>query len=128
MKTATTVATADSETLSLIGSDKVEGTAVYDMAGDRVGKIERVMIDKFSGYAAYAVMTFGGFLGIGEDHYPLPWSMLKYDESLDGYRVDLDKDQLKDAPKFSGESDFDWADRRRGRSIFNYYGVPPYWV
>jgi sporulation protein YlmC with PRC-barrel domain len=65
-----------SETTSLIGSDKVEGTAVYRSNGDKVGAIERVMIDKRSGKVAYAVMSFGGFLGIGEDYYPLPWSLL----------------------------------------------------
>jgi sporulation protein YlmC with PRC-barrel domain len=64
---------------NLIGSDKVEGTPVYRSNGGRVGQIERVMIDKFSGKVAYAVMSFGGFLGIGEDYYPLPWSVLTYD-------------------------------------------------
>ena len=60
------------EASNLIGSDKVEGTPVYGTNGDRVGHIERVMIDKFSGKVAYVVMSFGGFLGIGEDYYPLP--------------------------------------------------------
>ena len=58
------------ETASLIGSDKVEGTPVYRSNGEPVGQIERVMIDKLSGKVAYAVMSFGGFLGIGEDYYP----------------------------------------------------------
>ena len=60
------------ETSNLIGSDKVEGTPVYRSNGERVGQIDRVMIDKLSGKVAYAVMSFGGFLGIGEDYYPLP--------------------------------------------------------
>ena len=66
------------ETSNLIGSDKVEGTPVYRLNGDNIGQIERVMIDKISGKVAYAVMSFGGFLGIGEDYYPLPWSVLTY--------------------------------------------------
>ena len=70
------------ETLNLIGSDKVERTPVYRTNGDRVGQIERVMIDKFSGKVAYAVMSFGGFLGTGEDYYPLPWSVLTYNPTL----------------------------------------------
>jgi hypothetical protein len=67
------------ETGSLIGSDKVEGTAVYGANDTKIGSIERVMIDKMSGKVSYAVLSFGGFLGIGDDHYPLPWQSLKYD-------------------------------------------------
>ena len=70
------------ETSNLIASDKVEGTPVYRLNGDNIGQIERVMIDKISGKVAYAVMSFGGFLGIGEDYYPLPWSVLTYNLSL----------------------------------------------
>ena len=64
------------ETYDLIGSDKVEGTAVYRSNGDKIGHIARVMIGKRSGKVGYAVMSFGGFMGIGEDYYPLPWSLL----------------------------------------------------
>ena len=74
------------ETASLIGSDKVEGTPVYRSNGDRVGQIERVMIDKLNGKVAYAVMSFGGFLGIGEDYYPLPWSLLDLQPATRGLR------------------------------------------
>src|SRR5437868_3935617 len=69
------------ETASLIGSDKVDGTAVYGSDQKRIGSIQRIMIDKISGKVAYAVMSFGGFLGIGEDYYPVPWPTLKYDTS-----------------------------------------------
>jgi len=85
---------------ALVASDRVEGTAVYGPDNHRIGRIERLMIDKASGKVAYAVLTFGGFLGIGEDHYPLPWAKLDYDTKLDGYRVDLTEDQLRAAPKF----------------------------
>src|SRR5580704_3370466 len=67
---------AKRETTMLIGSDKVEGTPVFRPNGDRIGQIERVMIDKLSGKVSYAVMSFGGFMGVGEDYYPLPWSLL----------------------------------------------------
>ena len=89
------------ETVSLIASDKVEGTAVYGTDDKKIGKLERVMIDKISGKVAYAVLSFGGFLGMGEDYYPMPWSTLKYNTSLGGYRVALTKDQLAKAPKYS---------------------------
>ncbi len=64
------------ETDRLIASDKVEGTAVYNRAGERLGSVRNVMIDKFSGQVAYAVMSFGGFLGVGERYHPLPWAAM----------------------------------------------------
>jgi hypothetical protein len=111
------------ETTSLIGSDKVEGTAVYDAKGEKMGSIERVMIGKRSGQVAYAVLSFGGFLGLGSDYYPIPWSSLTYDTRLGGYRLDLTEAQLKGAPKYAGDN-WDWEDRGRGRQVYEYYGVP----
>jgi len=73
------MATDERETAGLIGSDKVEGTAVFGADGNKIGSIERVMIEKVGGRVSYAVLSFGGFLGIGDDHYPLPWQSLKYD-------------------------------------------------
>jgi hypothetical protein len=115
------------ETSSLIGSDKVEGTAVYRSNGEKVGSIERIMIDKRSGKVAYAVMSFGGFLGIGHDHYPLPWSLLTYNPKLEGYEVNVSEQQLKGAPKYSQHESWDWTDRARERKVYDYYGVAPYW-
>ncbi|MEP0324769.1 PRC-barrel domain-containing protein [Bauldia litoralis] len=113
----------------LIASDKVEGTDVYRSNGDKIGHIERVMLDKQSGKAAYAVMNFGGFLGIGEDSYPLPWSVLTYNTELGGYEVNVSEEQLAGAPKYSREDDW-WSDRDPNRDplIYSYWGVPPYWI
>jgi hypothetical protein len=111
------------ETSGLIGSDKVEGTAVYDAKGEKIGSTKRVMIGKRSGQVAYAVLSFGGFLGIGSDYYPIPWSSLKYDTSLGGYRLDVTEEQLRGAPKYAGDN-WDWDDRERGRRVYEYYGVP----
>jgi hypothetical protein len=119
-------AVEERETSSLIGSDKVEGTAVYGADNEKIGKIERVMIDKMSGKVADAVMSFGGFLGMGEDQYPLPWSMLTYDTNLGGYRVNLTRDQLENAPKYSRNSDWDWS-RESERQVYDYYKTTPYW-
>jgi hypothetical protein len=116
------MATETRETVGLIGSDKVEGTYVYDAKGEHVGSIERVMIEKVRGQVAYAVLQFGGFLGIGSDYYPIPWSSLTYDTSLGGYRLNITEGQLKNAPKYSGEN-WDWEDRARGRKVYDYYGV-----
>ena len=85
------------ETAHLIASDKVEGTPVRRSNGDRIGTIERVMIDKRGGKVAYAVMTFGGFLGIGEEYRALPWSVLRYNEDLDAYELNL-TDETGDMP------------------------------
>jgi sporulation protein YlmC with PRC-barrel domain len=115
------------ETEKLIGSDKVEGTPVYRSDGSQVGEIERVMIDKISGKVAYAVMSFGGFMGIGEDYYPLPWSLLTYNPTLGGYEVNITEAQLKGAPKFNKYETWDWSDRERGEKVYDYYGVGPYW-
>jgi PRC-barrel domain len=112
------------ETYSLIASDKVEGTPVYRSNGEQVGTIQRVMIDKLSGKVAYAVMSFGGFLGIGEDYYPLPWSLLTYNERLGGYEVNLTDQQLKGAPHYSQHETWDWNDRARTRQLDTYYEMP----
>lgn len=119
---------AHRETAQLIASDKVEGTPVYRSDGEKVGRIENVMIDKRSGKVAYAVLTFGGFFGIGSDHYPLPWSLLTYNERLGGYEVNVTDEQLKGAPHYDAAGDWDWADFDRGRAVYNYYGLVPYWM
>jgi len=121
-----TTATASDETTSLIGSDKVEGTAVYGADGQKIGKIERVMLDKVSGKVAYAVLSFGGFMGMGEEYYPVPWSTLKYDTSLGGYRVNLTKDKLEKAPKYSSSTGWNW-NRENDRRVYDYYRASPYW-
>jgi hypothetical protein len=125
MTTESGLDTTTRETHSLIGSDKVEGTAVYRSNGEKVGQIARVMIDKVSGKVAYAVMSFGGFMGIGEDYHPLPWSLLTYNPRLEGYEVNVSEQQLKGAPKYNSHETWDW--NRRGQAVDDYYHVPPYW-
>ncbi|TAZ59889.1 PRC-barrel domain containing protein [Rhizobium leguminosarum] len=113
-------------THSLIASDRVEGTRVYGPDGRHIGSIERLIIGKLDGRVAYAVLSFGGFLGIGHDHYPLPWEKLNYDTQLDGYRIDLTKEQVEGAPSYSDDDDTWYNDN--GRRVYDYYGVPPYWM
>src|ERR1700712_241260 len=105
------------ETGSLIGSDKVEGTAVYGADNQKIGSIERVMIDKVSGRVSYAVLAFGGFLGMGHDHYPLPWQSLKYDTRLGGYVTGVTESQLQGAPKYSNDNEWNWGDAARNRAV-----------
>ncbi|HEX3664809.1 MAG TPA: PRC-barrel domain-containing protein [Rhizomicrobium sp.] len=111
----------------LIGSDKVEGTSVYNLNGDKIGSIERIMIDKVGGRVAYAVMSFGGFLGMGSDYYPVPWSLLKYNEMLGGYEVNITEGQLKSAPKFRKDDPWAYGNRNSEAELYSYYKVTPYW-
>jgi sporulation protein YlmC with PRC-barrel domain len=99
---ATQAAVNTRETHSLIASDKVEGTAVYRPSGEQIGEIDRVMIDKRSGKVSFAVMSFGGFLGIGEDYYPLPWSALTYNERLGGYEVNVHRAAAQERAALQG--------------------------
>jgi len=115
------------ETSRLISADKVEGTSVYNPEGEKLGSIEGVMIDKQTGKVAYAVMSFGGFLGIGEKYHPLPWSVLKYETDRGGYVVNLDKRTLEGAPMYGERDTVNWEDEAWGRKVHDYYGVPPYW-
>ncbi len=127
LMTTTTSSLESKETASLIASDKVEGTAVYGADQKKIGSIQRVMIDKISGKVAYAVLSFGGFMGIGDDYYPVPWPTLKYDTNLGGYRTNLTKDQLDKAPKYSSTTDWKW-DRENDRRVYDYYKTSPYWT
>jgi sporulation protein YlmC with PRC-barrel domain len=110
------------ETEALIASNKVEGTAVYNPDGDKLGSIYNFMVDKESGQVEYAVLQFGGFLGLGSDHYPVPWAALEYDEEEGGYVLDVDKEFLESAPRFSANE----ASRFTpfyGREVDTAYGV-----
>jgi sporulation protein YlmC with PRC-barrel domain len=108
----------------LISSNDVQGTDVYDLAGKKIGSIDHLMLEKESGRVTYAVMSFGGFLGLGHSHYPVPWSALKYDTNQGGYVTGVTEQQLKDAPQFSDDS---WMDRDWEARTYKHYGQPPYW-
>jgi sporulation protein YlmC with PRC-barrel domain len=111
----------------LISADQVNGTAVYDTQGEKLGSVEDVMIDKVSGRIAYAVLSFGGFLGIGDKHHPLPWGTLKYDTAIGGYVVALDRRVLEGGPAYSDAEPAAWDDQGWGRQVHDYYKAKPYW-
>lgn len=102
----------------LIASDKEAGKAIYGAENKKIGSIESVMIDKDSGEIAYAVLSFGGFFGVGDEHYPVPWRLLRYDSELGGYRSDISGNRLKGAPKHGSEL-YDWTARRA--ELDDYY-------
>ncbi len=113
------------ESSDLISSAKVEGTAVYSTDGDKLGHIDHVMIGKRDGRVAFSVMSFGGFLGMGESYHPVPWDSLDYDTERGGYVVNIDKSRLRDAPYYERDA-APIYDRAYSGSIYSFYGaVPP---
>src|SRR5215204_2090569 len=109
----------------LIDSDRVEGTEVYDPAGKHVGTIKRLVIEKLSGRVVYAVMSFGGFLGIGEHTHMIPWEKLTYDTHLGGYHTDITEEQLRDAPRPSEPDRL--SDRETEEGLHRYWRTRAYW-
>ena len=110
---------------SLVSSRDVDGTAVYSQDSTHIGSIDHLMIDKQTGKVAYAVMGFGGFLGIGEEHYPIPWNALKYDTRLNGFVTHISAQDVKGAPDLPREW---YADREWERRTHDHYGVQHYWL
>lgn len=111
----------------LIESDRVEGNTVYDVSGNNIGSVRRMMIDKMSGRVAYVVIAFNTFLGLGGEEYTLPWAKLTYDPDLGGFRTNVTEQQVRGAPAFYRERDYAWDDRDREREFHDYWGTPYYW-
>jgi hypothetical protein len=125
--TTATIDKPESRTHALIASDRVEGTPVRRLSGEKVGTIQRLMIDKISGNVAYAVLRFGGFLGVGEKHLPIPWEKLKYDPLMEAYSLHISDAELAQAPSYAADKEFDWGDRTEERKLHDYYRARPYW-
>jgi hypothetical protein len=119
--------TSETKPHALIASDRVEGTVVRRPSGEKIGSIERLMIDKVSGKVAYAVLSFGGFLGLGEKHLPIPWERMKYDPAIEAYSIDVTDEELAKAPSYAADQEFDWGDRSRERQLHDFYKARPYW-
>jgi len=107
-----------------ISSEDIQGTEVYGADGKNIGEIDHLIIDKVSGRVAYAVMSFGGFVGLGHSHYPIPWGALTYDTSLNGFPTNITEQQLKDAPEFSDDA---WQNRDWETRTHMHYGTSNYW-
>jgi sporulation protein YlmC with PRC-barrel domain len=111
------------ETTNLIAGSKVTGTDVYNKDAENIGKVHDVMLDKRSGQVAYAVMSFGGFLGLGENYHPIPWRLLTYSPALDGYVVNLTRLQLEGSPSYAAGVDAVWGNETYGSDLQGYWGV-----
>jgi len=113
------------ETDVLIAASKVNGTNVYNMQGESLGSIHDVMLGKRTGQVVYAVLSFGGFLGMGQNYHPVPWKKLTYSERFGGYMINLDKQQLEAAPAYGVSDSPDWSNNAYGNSVDKYYdGMP----
>ena len=107
-----------------ITATRVTGTPVYNPDGEKLGTIEDVVLTKVEGQAVYAVLSFGGFLGMGDRHYPLPWSALTYDPEKGGYVVSLTRDQLEGAPSYGARDEPNWSDPAWGTRVSDHYSRP----
>jgi sporulation protein YlmC with PRC-barrel domain len=114
-------------TPTVIAADTLTGDKVVNFQKEDLGKIEHLMIDLESGRVAYAVLSFGGFLGMGDKLFAIPWSSLKVDTVEHRFILNVDKDRLKAAPGFDKEHWPDMADRTWGAKVYTYYGAKPYW-
>lgn len=121
------MATATGHTQAIQAS-RVIGTDVYNMQSEHIGTIEDVMLNKMSNDIMFAVISFGGFLGIGEKYHTVPWSSLDYEPERGGYVVPFTKQQLEAAPVYD-VNDLTSEDGRNVRDAsYDYYKVPRYWI
>lgn len=115
----------------LILASRVKNTPVHNAYGDKIGHIEDLSIARGSGEIRYALMSFGGFLGIGEKFHPLPWSVLTYDKEREGYTLPLTKEELSSAPSYTADelAQYGGQDVAYGENVYKYYarfGAAPY--
>ncbi len=108
---------------NLIASDRVEGTAVFRPDGEKIGRIHHFMVGKRSGQVEYAVLSFGGFLGMGKELRPVPWDALDYDTDMGGYIVSAEEDILRNSPVIEDDREPLW-DRAYGSNVYAYWGLP----
>jgi len=111
----------------VLSASTLAGDHVQNSAGEDLGKVNEIMIDIPSGKVAYAVLSFGGYLGMGNKLFALPWSALRLDEDKKCFILDVDKKKLENAPGFDKDNWPDMADTTWGTEIFSYYGARPYW-
>lgn len=118
----------DIKSARLISSSRVEGTPVYNSEGEKLGTVDLMMIDRDTGHVAYAVMAFGGFLGMGEKRHPVPWKTMVYDKKLEGYVVTLTREELEAAPNMEAGEFGRLDDRDYEETVYTHYKAEPYWL
>ncbi len=123
MSTTTTTASAATGH-QLLSSEDLEDTPVFGADGEQLGTIDHLMVHKVSGQVNYVVIKYGGVLGLGHSHYPVPWRALRYDYGKEGYLTNIRETMLRDAPEFSDDS---WSDSSWQWRVHSHYGVEPYY-
>lgn len=108
----------------LISSEHLVGASIYDQTGKEIGKIDRLMIDRASGHALYAIVDFCGFMCLRPDHHAIPWSAVQYDKANQRYTTTVTEKLLEEAPAFDDDS---WTDRDWETRIHQHYSARPYW-
>jgi sporulation protein YlmC with PRC-barrel domain len=111
----------------VLAADTLTGNKVVNLQNEDLGKIEHLMIDLERGRIAYAVLSFGGFLGMGDKLFAIPWSALALDTVEKRFNLNVDKELLKSAPGFDKDQWPNMADQVWGAKVFTYYGAKPYW-
>ena len=114
----------------VLSATKIMGTKVVNTAGEQLGIMKELMIDLDDGLIAYAVLSFGGFLGLGDKLFAIPWEALTLNDEDHTFILDVDKEVLKDAPGFDKEH---WPDNAKYEAgwllgVYEYYGYSPYWM
>lgn len=110
----------------LMGADTLIGNDVYNLKDEDLGDIKEIMLDMRTGRVGYAVLSFGGFLGMGEKLFAVPWSALTLDTQNKRFTLNVEKDRLESAPGFDKDSWPNMADPSWAKSIHDYYGTKPY--
>ena len=112
----------------VLSTSSLNGTHIHNPDGEHLGELKEIMLDSETGNVAYAVLSFGGFLGLGNKLFAIPWSILTVDLDNEVIIADLDKEMLKDAPGFDKDNwpmtpEPEWLD-----SVYSYYNAVPYWI
>jgi sporulation protein YlmC with PRC-barrel domain len=119
--------TTSSSTRRIVSAGSISGDSVRNLSGDDLGKVQEIMLDVNEGSIAYAVLSFGGFLGMGDKLFAVPWKALTLVQDEEYFLLDVDKKVLEDAPGFDKDSWPDFSDSNWGQGIHDHYGTTPYW-
>jgi len=110
--------------MTMLETSKVPGTSVYGASRESIGEVDDLIVDTVSGKVRYAVLSFGGFLGLGKSSYVIPWTSLKWDPELNGYVTGVTEEQLKSSPDLDPTS---LRSRDFEQRLHTNYGAPSYW-
>ena len=115
-------------TRSTLSASTLIGDDVINLAGAAVGVLNDIMLDLQTGHVAYAVVSCGGFLGMGDRLFAVPWNSLELDANRHALILDVDKERLEQAPGFDKDNWPDMSDRTWGQKVHEFYGIRPYWA